>query len=85
MEHKELRKRIAKYCKENAHEAILTAEFIFEELQMKTIPEFAAISTLSERTLYNHVRDPENSKHEIAIFCNEKYIPTRLNKDLINA
>ena len=80
---KEEQAKIANLCKTNPYKAMEFAEQIFKLLQMKTIREFAAISKLSERTIYNAVKDPEFASFEFAIFCNDKYIPAKLNKDLL--
>lgn len=82
---KEERNKTAKLCKNNPYKAMELAEFIFRELQMKTIPEFAKLVNISERTIYNHINDPKSSKYEFSVFCNDKYIPAALNKDLIES
>ena len=59
--------RVAKLCKENPYYAMDLAECIFNFLQMKTIKEFADISVVSERTLYSHVNDIENTLRNMRV------------------
>lgn len=80
---KEEKDKASRLCKENPYKAMDLAEYIFNKLQMVSIREFAKLTKLSERTVYNHVKDAENSHYEIAIFCNDKYIPLKLNKELL--
>lgn len=75
--------RTKELCENNPYKAMEIAELIFKELQMKTITEFAEISTVSERTLYNWVQNPEFANIEFSIFCNDKYIPAKLNSSLL--
>jgi len=79
MQTKDLESRIAKYCKDNPYEAMRTAELIYKKLQMLPVREFAAISTLSEKTVYNMVSDLENAKIEVAVLGGIKFIPKILN------
>lgn len=76
--------KVAKLCKENPYKAMDYAEVIFKELQMMTVKEFASKAKPSERTIYNMVSDVENADIEVAVFCDNKFIPGVLNRDLTN-
>lgn len=81
---KEEIEKVAKLCKDNPYKAMDLAEIIFNKLQMMTVNKFASIATLSKRTIYNKIDDVENSEIEVAMFCNNRFIPGVLNKAIMN-
>jgi len=48
-----------------------------------SVRDFAKISTKSERTIYNMVKDTENAEIEILSIFSTTFIPALLNKDIL--
>lgn len=80
---KEEKIKVAKLCKSNPYKSMSFLEEFCKELQMMSVRDFAKIAKPSERTIYNMVEDIENAKIEVLQICLEKFIPAKLNKQLL--
>lgn len=77
------KKRIAKTCKDNPYKSFKILEQFCKELKIMSVRDFAKISTKSERTIYNMVKDTENAEIEILSIFSTTFIPALLNKDIL--
>ena len=70
-------------CEKDPYKAFLVLESIAEYLDFMPVRDFAEACIYSERKIYDMVSDPENSEIEFAQICNVKFIPKKLNNNIL--